>query len=514
MSLQRKFALLLGTLGLIVVINLATALWAVWILERELAGPLASIKPVLTELHAIKRGAEAAGRTLAAEGVEGAAPRDQRDEPDTRTPDERRAALRAILAMMRDRLDRFERIETVHVRAGLSTPRNFRARVEAAAGAIGRWLDSGDASGLGTIGADLKALRELIELIEGRVIDNAQHDMSFGRQLRSRVLLIVGASLALLVLAAALAVVLVRRWVMRPVGTLRDAAARIAAGDLSHRVPVSGGDELALLSAEVNHMAGTISAMQEERVDRERLAAVGEMVRRIAHNLRNPLAGIRSLAELSRAGTTQGTPIRENQDRIVKTVDRFEGWLKGLLNATTPLRVEPRPTPVAEWLGRVVDPLRPLAAARNIEIRQVTNDAPDRADLDPVHLEQAVVALLTNAIQASPNGSRIEVSARPRPDSGNSWELRVSDQGAGVPEELRERIFQPYFTTKRDGSGIGLAVARQVVEQHGGRIWVETPPAGSANSLSGARGALFVICLPLSGAGSGAGGHNPPARGV
>ncbi|MFM9995099.1 MAG: ATP-binding protein [Phycisphaerales bacterium] len=512
MSLQRKFALLLGTLGLIVVINLATALWAVWILERELAGPLASINPVLTELHAIKRGAEAVGRALPSDGIGDAGAPGARfgnprgtlpdDDGAARTPDERRAAVRAALAMMRDRLDRFERIETVHVRAGLSTPRNFRARVEAAADAIGRWLDTDDASGLATMGADLRALRELIELIEGRVIDNARHDMSFGRQLRSRVLFIVGASLGLLVLAGALAVVLVRRWVMRPVGALRDAAARIASGDLSHRIPVSGGDELALLSTEVNQMAGTIATMQEERVDRERLAAVGEMVRRIAHNLRNPLAGIRSLAELSRGGLPDGAPIRENQDRIVRTVDRFEGWLKGLLNATTPLRCTPRPIAVADWIGRVVEPLRPLAAARGVEIQQLTEGAPPQANLDPIHMEQAIVALVTNAIQASPNGSRVTVSAQaapPSPNAGNSWELRVSDQGEGVANELRDKIFRPYFTTKRDGTGIGLAVARQVVDQHGGRIWVETPPTQSANGLGGARGASFVICLPLSG---------------
>lgn len=501
MSLQRKFALLLGMLGLIVTINLGTALWSIWMLERVLSGPLASIGPVLADLHAIQRGLTRMGRGLLADGA--ATPHDlawrfghsgDPEEPGD-PPEERRAGIESAIAGVRASLEHFQRNEGYRVRAGLSTTRTLKARVEAATDAAQRWLRDRDGSGFGDPDFNLPYLHELIQRMEANVINTARHETRFGGELRTSVLLILVASLTLLALSVALAAALVRRWVMKPVAALRDATARLARGDFSHRIAVSGRDELARLSDEVNHMAGTILAMQEERVDRERLAAVGEMTRRIVHNLRNPLAGIRSLAELSRADANPGSPLREHQDRIVATVDRFEAWLRGLLSAATPARINPVPTDIEPWLGRVLEPMRASAAVRGVEIVHDTQPASWQADFDPVQLEHAVVALVTNAIQASPNGSRVSVAARR--DSADAWELRIADQGPGVPEELRERIFRPYFTTKRDGTGIGLALVKQVAEQHGGRVWVETSPHPHANRVNGDGGSVFVVRLPV-----------------
>jgi len=103
------------------------------------------------------------------------------------------------------------------------------------------------------------------------------------------------------------------------------------------------------------------------------------MVRRLAHNLRNPLAGIRSLAELTRADLPPDSPAIENQERIVTTVDRFERWLSELLSATTPLRVAPAPSPVASWLRAVAEPLRPLANERGVDLQVRVEAAPDIA---------------------------------------------------------------------------------------------------------------------------------------
>ncbi len=532
MSLRRKFALLLGTLALIVLVNLGTALWSVWILERELSGPLASIGPVMADLHDIKRGLDSQVRALVAVGAlpgvispgdagDGAP---NRDESRLGNPDPGQAPaagdeprrLREANEFIRARLDHLESLDTYRVRAGLSTTRNVRARLDALTRAVDGWLGDRRPEALGAFAQQYRGVRDLIEIIEGQQVRvYTPAFLAFGGQLRIRVLFILSVSLLLMLMAAFLGTILVQRWVMHPVARLRDAASRIAGGDLTHRIDVQGEDELALLSSEVNHMAGTIAAMQEERVERERLAAVGEMVRRIAHNLRNPLAGIRSLAELTSLDLPSGSMPRENQDRIVQTVDRFEGWLKGLLSATSPLQTSLTPTPIADWLAQTVEPLRPLAASKSIALSQDAREAPSEAPIDPRHLEQALIAVVTNAIQASPNGSRVAVVAQRTQDDGNTWELRVSDQGPGVPTDLHERIFRPYFTTKRDGTGIGLALAKQVVEQHGGRIWVEPGRPTHANGNVGDAGAVFVMRLPLTGTGDAAAtGQIPPARGV
>ncbi len=525
-TLQRKFAVLLCSLGLIVLINLGTAAWSIWFLERELSGPLASIEPVLTRLFTVKRAFATQAALVANEPGVGPDLEDPPPEggPEYGTPEERRVLFETTTARIADRLDSLEAIETYRIRAGQSSARNLRTRSEAAAEAARRWIRTGAPDAAREARDAYAELYELVERIEGGVILNARMDVAFGGELRARILAVLGSSLLLMLLAGALGIVLVRRLVVRPVGVLRDAAARLATGDFTHRIPVTGEDELAMLSAEVNHMAATIASMQEERVDRERLAAVGEMVRRLAHNLRNPLSGIRSLAELTRSEMDPDAPARENQERIIKTVDRFEAWLSELLSATTPLRVDPRPTAVAEWLGSVLETLRPMAGAKGVTIDLDATRAPAKAPLDPRHLEQALVAVVTNAIQASPRGSQVEVSAADCGD-GEFWEIRVRDHGPGVPQEQSERVFRPYFTTKRDGTGIGLAVARQVVEQHGGRIWVEPAvPAGSGTE-DGQSGANFMIRLPIRAnnevanigqLGTGVGGsigQNPDHRG-
>jgi signal transduction histidine kinase len=116
--------------------------------------------------------------------------------------------------------------------------------------------------------------------------------------------------------------------------------------------------------------------------------------------------------------------------------------------------------------------------------------APEVARIDANHLEQALIGVITNALQFSGSGDTVTVSAT---EHAPTWSIRVIDQGPGVTPELRDKIFRPYFTTRREGTGIGLAVAKQVVEQHGGRIAVEAASDGPER-----QGAAFVFTLPLN----------------
>ncbi len=530
MTLLRKFAVLLAVLGLMVVLNLATSLWAVSILRREVSVYLHSISVVLGGLNGVKRDLSGIAAAIPAPPSPSTPP----SVPWTAPPPgpgvdldrhfrESRERIAARLATLRDS-------GTFSARSGISARLNLEQRIGAALADSARWFESMEAGSPDPAAAlaareQLFTLHELIERTEAKILGDARQAVLHGRDIRAGILAVVLATLAISLAAGILGLALVRRWVVRPVAQLRAAAGRIAAGDLAHRIPVRGGDELALLSAEVNHMAAMVSAMQDERVERERLAAVGEMVRRIAHNLRNPLAGIRSLAELTKADLPPDEPSQESQDRIIASVDRFERWLSELLTASTPptpipapsnapdaaphpLAIRPVLTPVAPWLAGLVEPLRPMAAARGVEIRLDLAAAPAEAEFDAGHLEQALVGVITNAVQASRPGQAVTVSARGEPGPGGGieegfWEIRVRDRGPGVPPELAERIFAPYFTTKADGTGIGLAVARRVAEQHGGRISIagpdepderlpppETGPGGGA-------GAVFVFRLPV-----------------
>ena len=271
-------------------------------------------------------------------------------------------------------------------------------------------------------------------------------------------------------------------------------------------------------------MASMVKSLQDERVEQERLAALGEMVRRLAHNLRNPLGGIRSLAETTRSELSHSSPehtdLKDHQTKIILAVDRFEKWLNELLGVTRSLAVQPEPTRIDRWLSGFADAHRPAAQSRGITLTIDTSAGPIEAPIDSRHLEHALSALVSNAIestsspQARSAGGRagsVRIVTKPADNSdlngkvNSFWVIEVTDEGLGVPPDLQESIFRPYFTTKRDGNGIGLAVALQVVKAHGGRIEVESPwpPPEHGSTLPGTEpwpaGARFTIHLPFNG---------------
>lgn len=514
MSLRHKFILLLLLLGGAVAVNLGTVLWSISFLEKELAAPLRSFQEILKGLSEVKRelGDIHGSLVSAPNGSGGPGPMVRAEPgPEPRHDETDRLAFEAAAAKALAGLDLLESNESYQLRAGLSTTRNLRTRVNEALDATRQWYRTGDAGDdplrqrRKAIG-DFYDLHELIERIEQQNLRELESTVTYNADLRWLILAILGASALVVALAIFDAIILIQRLVLRPVARLRSAADRLAAGDFAYRIEVRGRDEIAQLSGEVNHMAGTIARMQAERIERERLAAVGEVVRRIVHNLRNPLAGIRGLAEYTRGELEPESDLREAQDRIMQTVDRFEGWLSGMLRATRPLEVVPETVEVRPWLAGVVELHRAAAESRGVRLALDTTQAPQTASFDPRHLEQAVIALVTNAIEASPRGGTVAVSTL---SDGGRWQILVSDEGAGVPVELREQVFRPYFTTKKDGSGIGLAVAHQVIAQHGGRISVGEPASdgqfgpgrlGTPSDASGiGPGAVFTVALPLAG---------------
>ena len=268
--------------------------------------------------------------------------------------------------------------------------------------------------------------------------------------------------------------VFVQKWVTRPVARLRDATKHISEGDFSYRIVTRSRDEIGLLANEVNGMCATIVAIQTRLVEQERLAAAGEMVTSLAHNIRNPLGGLRGLAESTLQRHEDDEQTAECQRRIIETVDRFEKWLRDLQHSVSPLTLNIVPAQIASLIENVATVLRPMAERRNVELKVVIDPKIDRVGIDGMHLEQALVALMTNALQASRPNTVVTVSATPDGETPGHWCLSVEDQGEGIPPELRERIFLLYYTTKADGSGLGLAMANKIVKLHGGRLELES----------------------------------------
>lgn len=516
MSLQTKFALLLGVIGLSVLLTLSASVWAVHHMQREVRSPFAIMSSALIELQTIKLSIEKQ-RDLLLNG----SPSDEQASPvSDHLPELFEAENLRVAAAMKT-MAANEAVVTVTGKTSLA---NLRIRLSESREISERWLVAPNDQDLAGMLESLEHAFALIRRIEQRIVEDTNRFVMRATDVRGELLWLTSIVGFLILLTCVLGVLLVSRWVMQPVADLRAAAARIAAGDFGHRIPIRATDELGALSTEVNSMAAMVKSMQDEAVQRERLAAVGEVVRRIAHNLRSPLAGIRGLAELTRKELDSPdvpeafrSDIGENQQRIIGAVDRFELWLRDLLSATRPLEIVHRSLDPAPWLSRVVDAYRPKAQAHGVKVELDTTDAPPLAAFDPRHLELAIGALLSNALDSlagAPLGSQnpleialVRVRCRRIPcrssedgQAGEVWELAVEDNGPGVPSDLRERIFTPYFTTKREGTGIGLALAVQVIRAHGGNLTLlnVSHKSGTVGAAAPeARGAVFSARLPI-----------------
>lgn len=539
MSLQAKFALMLGLIGLVVVLALAGGLVSLNFMHEEVRRPFESMSGALLRLERVKLSVERERHILTRDHDEqepGAARDAQRsamasrlDDPADLPPRPATEADRAEFAQARAAIsaamEELARDDWARMVTGGSTLANLRVRLSSASDLAGAWMEGGDHGARVAAAAALLDVFDLVRRTESRVVRETHELLAHTTDVRARLRNVAVFIMLVTALTCALGVLLVRRWVLRPVAELRTAAARIASGDFAHRVPVRGSDELAGLSAEVNTMAGMVKTLQSEAVDRERLAAVGEMVKRIAHNLRSPLAGIRGLAEMTRTELDAAKvepavrdDLGENQSRIIDAVDRFEQWLRELLDATRPMRLQPAAADPRPWLEHVAKAYLPAAQARGASLKLEQDGAPTRAVFDAAQLELALGALIANALDAagarpSPDRPpRVLVTSRLARESGRLgqfWELEVLDNGPGVPAELHESIFAPYFTTKREGTGIGLALARQIVRAHGGELSLANPPTmgrGHDESAPGVHGAAFVIRLPIGRTEEASGG--------
>jgi signal transduction histidine kinase len=230
-----------------------------------------------------------------------------------------------------------------------------------------------------------------------------------------------------------------------------------------------------------------LDAARARLAQSEKLAALGQLAAAIAHEVRNPLGVIRSAAQsVAETLPEQDTAAQRSCSFITAEIDRLTSVTSTLLAFARPLHLAPRPVEV----GTVFDQALLLAgadlAAKRIDVerREATDLPPVLAD--PDLLSQVILGLLGNAGEVMSSGGRVVLEAH---RAGDNVEIAVADSGPGVPADLRARIFEPFFTTRARGTGLGLAVARHIMQAHGGSIDVGDNKGG---------GARFRLCVPTT----------------
>jgi signal transduction histidine kinase len=234
------------------------------------------------------------------------------------------------------------------------------------------------------------------------------------------------------------------------------------------------------LQRERQQAAEVSSRMQET----QRLAELGQLAAGLAHEIKNPLAGVHGALELLRDDATPTG--RDVYDQMLAELDRVNGTIHALLNFARPSRPVRIPTDIPLLIESAARLLRPALARRGIVLDVGSAPGMRLFSLDPGQMRQVLVNLITNAVDAVDKGGRIEVRAAPLPDDSGIV-LAVTDNGPGIAPEDHDRVFDPFYTTKFTGTGLGLSVVRSLIEKHGGHVNLTSEPG---------KGATFFVVLP------------------
>jgi signal transduction histidine kinase len=278
--------------------------------------------------------------------------------------------------------------------------------------------------------------------------------------------------LALSGLASAALAIRTARSVRDGARVLNDGISRLET-DLGAPIDTPAVLELATVAERVRLMAAALVRAQSERATmasqlaaNERLAALGRIAAGVAHEVRNPLASMKLRVDL--AGRNRAVPdeVREDLTVLSAEIARLDRLVADLLalSRKSPSSVKREPRSLGELVRKRAAMLEPWADEKNVAI-EVSGDAVAPIDEDAV--ARAIDNLLRNAVEASPRGAAVRAVIQSR---NNTHEIKVMDQGQGVPRERERELFEPFFTTKGNGTGLGLALARATAESHGGTV--------------------------------------------
>jgi two-component system, NtrC family, nitrogen regulation sensor histidine kinase NtrY len=336
--------------------------------------------------------------------------------------------------------------------------------------------------------AELDEAREVAELVQGVDALRAEIRRSYVRAF--------GALLVVIAFAAAALGILLARRTTRRVSELVHGVRRLAAGDLAVRVdPGSSSDEVAGLARAFNAMVREVKESRDRIVYLEKISGWQEVARRLAHEIKNPLTPMKlAFQQLdarwrqSPARETDGEfgrllgeaseIVRDEIGTLQRLVDEFSGFAK------LP-DVRPEPADLGAFVEEFLRTSPQIADAADVEVVKASASTP--VALDRALMRRVLANLCANAVDAThPQRARIHLGVARMRDHAV---LTVADEGPGIDRDVRERIFDPYYTTRQAGTGLGLAIVKKIVLQHGGEIQVGDRPGG---------GASFSVVLPLA----------------
>jgi signal transduction histidine kinase len=218
----------------------------------------------------------------------------------------------------------------------------------------------------------------------------------------------------------------------------------------------------------------------------ENLAAMGRALSSVAHDMKTPLIAIGGFTSLVQRRMEKDNPLRGKLEIVVKETERLEKMVRNMLDFSRPVELERTMEDIDRLIMECLEVTRPVAKQRKVHIECRYDQSLPPVLLDVARMKQALINLVINAVQASPEAETVTVLCR---QNRKRLLIDVVDHGPGVPPEKREEIFAPFITTKKEGTGLGLPIVKKFVEAHAGRILVLSNPD---------KGATFRVELPCA----------------
>jgi signal transduction histidine kinase len=293
------------------------------------------------------------------------------------------------------------------------------------------------------------------------------------------------------IIAISMAIVFIQG-LTKPLAVLLQATKKLKSGDLGFRVR-GLSDEFGEMAAAFNEMAAALHEQMHKMQRAEQMTMVGEMAAGLVHEIKNPLSGIKGAMQFFQEAANITEEERAILSQAVREVQRVEVLLKNMLDFAKPPKPQLITANINDILEATVNTSIPYASSapdspKAIRFEKRFDPHLPMIMVDPLEMQQVFLNLLMNSVQAMPSGGTVTATTF-EDAAAKEIHIEIADTGVGISDEIRAKIFQPFFTTKNRGTGLGLAISKQFIEMHGGTISVGKNPAG---------GTIFRIILPCT----------------
>ncbi len=269
--------------------------------------------------------------------------------------------------------------------------------------------------------------------------------------------------------------------VSRPLNSIINAMKKAETGDMTANLFTERKDEIGKLASSLNSMLSEREKARnkiqkshiEEMQSIEKMATLGEMASAIAHEIKNPLAGISGAIQVLAEDFPANDPHRDVIIEVLSEIERLDRAVKDLLTFARPPEIHPIATPLQPIVEHAKTLIEPQAKKQGVIIRVISGENVGDINVDPEQMQQVFLKIMQNNLQSMPAGGILTIATDFRPDE-NGVEIIFSDTGQHMEENDLKNIFKPFFTTKHIAAGLGLAISRNIVEKHSGRMTVES----------------------------------------